>query len=91
MPRRTVAHTVVLALLSGLYPVAAQAGEGGPTVVKVQRDATGYHLLRDGRPYVIKGGGGRVYLEALKFAVGSKEQALPEGFPRSVEVVVTHR
>ena len=28
MPRRTVAHTVVLALLSGLYPVAAQAGEG---------------------------------------------------------------
>ncbi len=29
--------------------------------------------------------------EALKFAVGSKNQALPEGFPRSVEVVVTHR
>ena len=29
--------------------------------------------------------------EALKFAIGSKEQALPEGFPRSVEVVVTHQ
>jgi hypothetical protein len=29
--------------------------------------------------------------EALKFNRGSQEQALPEGFPRSVEVVVTHR
>ena len=29
--------------------------------------------------------------EALKFATGSKEQALPEGLPRSAEVVVTHR
>jgi len=29
--------------------------------------------------------------EALKFAIGSKEQALPEGFPRSVEVIVTHQ
>ena len=29
--------------------------------------------------------------EALKFAVGSKQQALPEGFPKSDEVVVTHR
>jgi hypothetical protein len=29
--------------------------------------------------------------EALRFTVGSKDQALPEGFPRSVDVVVTHR
>jgi serine/threonine protein kinase len=29
--------------------------------------------------------------EALKFGIGSKEQALPEGFPRSVVVVVTHQ
>jgi hypothetical protein len=29
--------------------------------------------------------------EALKFTVGSKDQTLPEGFPRSAEVVVTHR
>ncbi len=29
--------------------------------------------------------------EALKFNIGSKQPALPEGFPRSVEVVVTHR
>ncbi len=71
LPRRTVAHAVILAFLSGLCPVAAQAGGGTPTVVKVQRDETGYHLLRDGKPYVIKGGGGRVYLEALKEAGGN--------------------
>ena len=71
LPRRTVAHAVILAFLSGLCPVAAQAGGGMPTVVKVQRDETGYHLLRDGRPYMIKGGGGRVYLEALKEAGGN--------------------
>jgi serine/threonine-protein kinase len=29
--------------------------------------------------------------EAAKFAIGTKVQALPEGFPRSAEVVVTHR
>ncbi len=29
--------------------------------------------------------------EALKFAIGSKQLALPEGFPKSVEVIVTHR
>ncbi len=29
--------------------------------------------------------------EALKFAVGSKQLALPESFPRSIEVIVTHR
>jgi Glycosyl hydrolases family 2, TIM barrel domain len=71
MPRRIAAHAVILASLSGLYPVAAQDGGGGPTVVKVQRDGTGYQLLRDGRPYVIKGGGGRMYLEALKAAGGN--------------------
>jgi hypothetical protein len=29
--------------------------------------------------------------EALKFEIGSKVQALPEGFPRSSEVVVKHQ
>ncbi len=29
--------------------------------------------------------------EALKFDIGSKQPALPQGFPQSVEVVVTHR
>src|SRR5271166_5598368 len=71
LQRRTLAHAVVLAYLSGPWSVAAQAGENKPAVVKVQRDGTGYNLLRDGRSYVIKGGGGRVYLEALKEAGGN--------------------
>jgi hypothetical protein len=29
--------------------------------------------------------------EALKFDIGSKQQVLPQGFPQSVEVVVTHQ
>src|SRR5271166_46890 len=71
LQRRTLAHAVVLAYLSGPWSVAAQAGGDMPTVVKVQKDGTGYNLLRDGKPYVIKGGGGRVYLEALKQAGGN--------------------
>ena len=43
-------------------PSAVAAGGATPSAVKVQRDDTGFHLLRDGRPYLIKGGGGtRVY------------------------------
>ncbi len=59
-------------ILTGLFPVAAAAGGGTPTVVKVRRDETGYHLLRDGRPYMIKGAGGRMYFEALKEAGGTR-------------------
>jgi hypothetical protein len=70
-PRRTVAHTIILSFLSGLFPVAAVAGGDGPSVVKVEKDQDNYRLLRDGKPYVIKGGGGRVYLEALKEAGGN--------------------
>ncbi len=71
LPRRSVAHAVNIAFLCGICPLAALAGEGTSTVVKVQKDDTGYHLLRDGRPYVIKGGGGRTYLESLKEAGGN--------------------
>ena len=71
LPCRTVAFAVMLAFPFGLCPVAAQSSGAVPTVVKVQRDETGYHLMRDGRPYVIKGGGGRVYLESLKEAGGN--------------------
>jgi hypothetical protein len=71
LPRPTLAHAVLLACLSGLVAGAARAGGAAPTVVKVERDETGYHLLRDGKPYVIKGGGGRVHLEALKAAGGN--------------------
>src|SRR4051812_8698743 len=71
VPPRAVAHAVLFACLSVLCPVAAQAGGGMPTAVKVQKDEAGYHLLRDGQPYVIKGGGGRMYLETLKEAGGN--------------------
>jgi hypothetical protein len=71
LPRKTFAHAFILAFLAGLCPVAAQTGGGIPTVVKVQRDETGYHLVRNGIPYTIKGGGGRMYLEALKEAGGN--------------------
>jgi hypothetical protein len=71
LPRTTFASAVILAWLPALFPVATAAGDGTPTVVKVQKDEKGYHLLRDGSPYVIKGGGGRVYLEALKEAGGN--------------------
>ncbi len=71
LPRRIAARAVTLAFLFGLCRLAAGAGGGTPSVVKVERDSSGYHLLRDGRPYVIKGAGGRVYLEALKEAGGN--------------------
>jgi hypothetical protein len=70
-PRIVLSHAVIGAFLCGMVPAAAGAGGATPTVVKVQRDGSGYRLLRDGRPYVIKGGGGRVYLESLKEAGGN--------------------
>ena len=48
VPSGAVAHAILLACLSGFCAVAAQAGGGMPTVVKVQKDDAGYHLLRDG-------------------------------------------
>ena len=46
---------------------------------------------RAGTRFRIAGIVTRTREEALKFDIGSKQQALPEGFPQSVEVVVTHR
>jgi Glycosyl hydrolases family 2, TIM barrel domain len=71
LAQRAAALILLLGFISQLRPSAAQAGEGMPTVVKVQRNETGYYLLRNGKPYVIKGGGGRLYLEALKDAGGN--------------------
>jgi hypothetical protein len=71
MHPRTRARAVIFAFAAALCPAAAKAGGATPTVVKVQKNQTGYSLLRDGKPYVIKGGGGRVYLEALKAAGGN--------------------
>ena len=69
--RGLVAHAVAIAVMSGPCPVSRAIGQRKPTVVRVQKDEAGYQLLRDGRPYTIKGGGGRVYLESLKDAGGN--------------------
>jgi hypothetical protein len=60
-------HLVLLSPRAG----HAREGEARPSIVKVRKDSAGYHLERDGRPYVIKGGGGRVHVEALKEAGGN--------------------
>jgi hypothetical protein len=70
-PRRPIVPVQLLAFLFGLCPMSVLAAGGAPTVVKVQKDETGFHLLRDGKPYTIKGGGGHLYLEALKGAGGN--------------------
>jgi hypothetical protein len=51
----------------------------------------GDELTPPGTRFRIGGIVTRTREEALKFAIGSKHQALPEGYPHSVEVVVTHQ
>jgi serine/threonine-protein kinase len=51
----------------------------------------GDEFTPSGTRFRIAGLVARTREEALKFEIGSKEQALPEGLPRSAEVVVTHR
>jgi eukaryotic-like serine/threonine-protein kinase len=62
--------------------------EGGKFSTKV---VFGDELTPSGTKFRIAGIVTPTREEALKFAVGSKQPALPEGFPRSTEVVVTHR
>lgn len=63
MPVRLV---VVLALT--LMPLAASAQ---PMPVEVKPTAAGWQLLRDGKPYTVKGAGGDQYLEQLAQAGGN--------------------
>ena len=51
----------------------------------------GDEFTPSGTKYRIAGLVARTREEALKFQIGSKVQALPEGLPRSAEVVVTHQ
>jgi hypothetical protein len=71
MLQTTRVHALLAALLAGLCPIPARGADAPPSVVTVRKDGSGYHLERDGKPYVIKGGGGRMYLEALKEAGGN--------------------
>ena len=62
--------------------------DGGRFSTKV---VFGDEFTPSGTKFRIAGIVARTREEALKFEIGSKEQALPEGFPQSVEVVVTHQ
>ena len=62
--------------------------EGGRFSTKV---VCGDELTPSGTRFRIAGIVTRTREEALKFNMGSKQLALPEGFPQSVEVIVTHR
>jgi hypothetical protein len=81
----------VQALISG-QPWWCQASvaniDGGRFTTEV---VFGDELTPSGTKFRIAGLVTRTREEALKFQIGSKVQALPEGLPRSAEVVVTHQ
>jgi hypothetical protein len=56
----------VLAPLGGASRQAAAQTDAAPSVVKVVKTAGGFQLLRDGKPYFIKGAGGDGDKAALK-------------------------
>src|SRR3954462_6832608 len=56
----------VLILLAGTRAVSGQ--KGGPIRVEVTKAGEGYRLLRDGKPFFIKGAGGRDALDRLAAA-----------------------
>jgi eukaryotic-like serine/threonine-protein kinase len=62
--------------------------DGGRFITKV---VFGDEYTPHGTRFRIAGIVTRTREEALKFDIGSKHEAPPEGFPQSVEVVVTHR
>jgi eukaryotic-like serine/threonine-protein kinase len=62
--------------------------EGGRFTAKV---VFGDESTTRGMKFRVAGIVVRTREEALKFLVGAKHYELPEGFPKSVEVVVTHR
>ena len=62
--------------------------DGGKFTAKV---VFGDEFTPSGTKYRIAGIVTRNREEALKFDIGAKDQGLPEGFPRSAVVEVTHR
>jgi hypothetical protein len=58
-------------LLAAVVPSATAAGPNRPVPVKVEKTEAGYRLLRDGKPFTIKGAGGRSYLDVLKATGGN--------------------
>lgn len=61
---RVIGLRLLLCAVIAAMPAPARAA-GGPVRVQVVREGDGWRLLRDGRPYVIKGAGGGGSLELL--------------------------
>ncbi|MDQ3812768.1 MAG: hypothetical protein M3347_02320 [Armatimonadota bacterium] len=57
--------------LLGACGKARQSSTVAPSVIKVERTARGFHLLRNGEPYFIQGAGGDGPLDTLKAAGGN--------------------
>ncbi len=69
MIRPSLAPIVLTLAIAG--PWARPDGLSRPIPVKVEKTQAGFRLLRDGRPFFIKGAGGRSYLDVLKASGGN--------------------
>ncbi len=70
--RRTALIGTIVALVPALAPPRAEAqGPGRAIPVRVEKGPDGYRMTRDGRPFFIKGAGGRSYLDVLKATGGN--------------------
>jgi glycosyl hydrolase family 2 len=58
-------------LVMCLTSLASAQSKPQTAVVKIVKTAAGYELLRDGKPYLIKGAGGWAHLEDLKSSGGN--------------------
>jgi hypothetical protein len=61
-------------LLTILFAAAALAS-AAPSVVKIEKTASGFRLLRDGKPYYINGAAGRMHLDVLQRSGGNSIRA----------------
>jgi Glycosyl hydrolases family 2, TIM barrel domain len=66
-----MSFSLILASAVALSPIATAEGPGRPIPVKLEKTADGFRLLRDGKPFFIKGAGGRSYLDVLKATGGN--------------------
>lgn len=67
-------RALLLAVLSAATISVARAQTTTPVPVVLEKTANGYRLLRDGKPYFIKGAGGSASLERLRAAGGNSNR-----------------